>query len=162
MTDAERELERARALAEVMKREAEKAQSEKGGGGADGGFIGKYVSLGIATLAFFYIFFASPPWLDPQPIEPPSAEAEGAALRFTMYIQAQKIEMYRQENGRLPETLEEAGPTKPGISYVRRGTEGYELIGESDQAIIQYSSNQSLQEFLGDAEDFVLDNQGAD
>lgn len=88
------------------------------------------------------------------PPEQPVAEEE-ASLRFTMYLQAQRIKAFRDEQGRLPETLDEAGPPLPGMEYTRLNTDLYQLTGATDRLTLTYRSDLPLEDFLGSGAEVV-------
>ena len=91
--------------------------------------------------------------LDPPPPQPIAQEE--AALRFTMYVQAQRIKAFRQEQGRLPETLEEAGPPLPGMSYIVLQNDLYQLTGSTERLTLTYRSDLPLDDFLGSGADVI-------
>lgn len=88
------------------------------------------------------------------PTPQPVAEEE-AALRFAIYVQAQRIELYRREAGRLPETLEEAGPPLEGMSYLRLSRDLYQLTGSTARVTLTYRSDLPLDAFVGSGADVV-------
>lgn len=109
------------------------------------------INLGVFAV---YLLIAGPQWVVIDPIEgPPQAErVEG--LRLAMFLQAQRIEAYRQENGRLPESLEEIGASTPeGVEYVLQGSSQYQLIGNAGETDLIYDSTQSAAEWVGSAEE---------
>lgn len=116
---------------------------------------------GVLTLAVIiatYVWFLPPAWVRGTP-PPPAATAaeESSALRLTMYVQAQRIEQFRIDHGRIPYNLGEAGPAFSGMEYIRLTDTNYRLNGRSELATLSLSSGgQSLHEFLGDGE-MVLD-----
>lgn len=116
---------------------------------------------GILTLSLViavYVWFFPPAWVQGNPPPPvPTAAQEASALRMTMYVQAQRIEQFRLDNGRIPYNLGEAGQAFDGMEYIRLTDSNYRLHGRSEQAMLSLSSGgQSLHDFLGDG-DSVLD-----
>jgi hypothetical protein len=91
--------------------------------------------------------------MDPPPPQP--IEQEEAALRFTMYLQVQRIRGFQQEQGRVPATLEEAGPPLPAMEYHRLGANLYQLNGVTDRLRLTYRSDLPLDEFVGTGADVV-------
>lgn len=73
---------------------------------------------------------------------------EAGSLRLNLFLQAEKIEAYREERGRLPWVLSEAGPPFPGIEYHRKDNRSYELDGASDRVRLRYESDISPLEFV--------------
>jgi hypothetical protein len=111
------------------------------------------VSLPLAGAFSFYRWFGNPAWVTPTVPDPVTAEAAESGLRVGMYFQAQKIENFRQENGRLPDSLEEMGSAPPEMSYQRIDAQTYQLIGQSRGVTLTFNSDQAIQQFVGDAMD---------
>jgi hypothetical protein len=95
-----------------------------------------------------YLTLNPPNWIQPPPAPAPTGAEREASDRFAIYLQAQRIEQYRNITGRLPSTMEEAGEPMPGIRYEVLGDGVYALTSSRDQAI-RYSSRDSLGTFLG-------------
>lgn len=152
--------ERARALAAVLR--DQKRRTERGPVPAPSArnqrarVLTFVVSLGLA----FYVWFGSPSWAQPYvPPAPTPVEVE-AGLRMAIYLQIQRIEVFREENGRLPLSLDEAGNRLPGVRYEQITGDVYRLRGRTDDLRITYISAQSPHEFLGDAYRIVLPEPG--
>jgi hypothetical protein len=63
-------------------------------------------------------------------------------------MQAQKIESFRVENGRLPRDLAEAGVDAPDLDYTVQGDTEYVLYTEVGEQPVSFSSaQQSLAEW---------------
>lgn len=104
------------------------------------------LGLMLSVLAGF-LLVAPPAWVVVNPIAPPADEEVLQDRRAAVYLNASRIEGYRMTNGRLPQTLAEAGIDVEGLDYTLRGA-GYVLItsvGERD--IVFDSSRESLQEW---------------
>jgi hypothetical protein len=104
--------------------------------------------LGIALAITAYLSLKPPAWVKPHSIPPPTPAERTAGDRFAIYLQAQRIEAFRNNRGRLPSTMDEAGEAMPGIRYELLGNGTYALTSERDQTI-RYSSRDSLGTFLG-------------
>lgn len=109
------------------------------------------ISLPLLATFSFYLWFATPAWVTPTQPDPVSLEDAAAGLRVAMYFQAQRIEQFRQENGRLPDTLAETGAAPPEMSYERLDARTYRLSGQSRGSELTYVSNEPLAVFVGDA-----------
>jgi len=146
------ERERARVLADVLRDDEERA---------DGARLAEERRLRrrrirrgalVATwVGVAYVWIATPSWLTVQPPREPTVEEEATALRVNVFLQTQAIESYRNQRGRLPYVLQEAGPPFRGMEYRRRDSRSYELQGRSDLVTLRYSSEQSPFSFVGDA-----------
>lgn len=112
-------------------------------------------------LVFALLIIAGWLWLMPpeplrmNPPDPQPVAQEEAALRFAMYLQAQRILAYRQEAGRLPLTLETAGPPLPGMEYTLLQDGLYQLTGSTDRLTLTYRSDLPLDTFVGTGADIV-------
>jgi|SRR5690606_54484 len=99
------------------------------------------INLGVLAV---YLLIAPPAWVILDPIDPPAAEAQIVGLRTAIFLQAAQVEAYRQENGRLPERLEDAGVVAGvaavGVEYFPRGGNGYQLVGTLAGETIVYDS----------------------
>ena len=112
------------------------------------------VAVLLVITAWLWIFPPAFLRLDPPPPQP--IEQEEAALRFTMYVQAQRIKAFREESGRLPGSLEEAGQPLPDMRYTVLQPDLYQLTGSTDRVTLTYRSDLPLEEFVGSGAD-VLD-----
>ena len=118
--------------------------------------LGSPYTVTLAVVLFAYVFFFPPAWLaPPEPPPPIPPQQVDQALRFTLYVQAQKVEWYRSETGHLPDSLDEAGRVRVSNDYPRRGQDAFELAAEDRGRVLVYSSEVPAQEFLGDAADFL-------
>lgn len=104
--------------------------------------------LGVALVVAVYVALYTPAWIKPEPVPPPTPAEREAGDRFAIYLQAQRIEHFRNTTGRLPSTMEEAGEPMPGIRYELLSDGGYALTSDRDQGI-RYTSRDSLGAFLG-------------
>lgn len=152
------ERERARALAEVLRDQAERADTvrrieerrlrrarvRRG-------------TLMVTWAVVAYVWLATPAWLTVQPPQVPTAAEEALSLRVHVFLQSQAIEAYRLRSGRLPYVLQEAGPPFRGMEYQRFDSRTYELRGRTDRVLLRYNSGQPAMDFVGDAADVLVD-----
>lgn len=85
------------------------------------------VGINLAVLAV-YLLLAPPAWVVVNPIEGPDPAVQVDGFKVALYFQAQAIEQYRVNNGRLPTTLAESGRAYEGVEYVRQGSDQYQLV----------------------------------
>jgi len=149
------EEERARALAEVLRHQAEHARARRLAVKPPRPFLYRFVPFALSTALAIYVWFGSPAWLQPDPIPEPTLQEERSTLRLVMFLQAQRIELYRRTTGRLPAFLEEAGPPLPGIVYRRLDARTYRLYGHTRRQGLVYTSTEPLTEFLDTGEDLL-------
>lgn len=114
-----------------------------------------WVVLGLALAGLIAAVLLRPPWLGlgVQLQEPPAVRE--ASLRLAVALEAQRVMRYQRENGRLPATLDEAGPVLTGVSYqpLREGI--YEMSATDGEIAVLYRSTTSLREFVGNSSDIV-------
>jgi len=103
------------------------------------------LGVNLAVLAV-YLLIAPPSWVTVNPVEPPDLARQSDDLKAAMWFQAQQIEAYKIQNGRLPATLAESGRVLPGVEYVRDG-DRFRLIGTVGDAPVIYDSAASNTEF---------------
>ena len=141
--------DRYEALLEVL--ETQKAQaardrareSARGTGRRSGPVL--LVGVLLAIAAWLWLFPPAALRVEPPPPQP-IAEAE-TVLRHVMYLQARRIEAFRNETGRYPDALEEVGPPLPGMQYTRLQEGLYQLTGSTDRLTLTYRSDLPLDDF---------------
>lgn len=107
------------------------------------------LGVNLAVLAV-YLLLAPPAWVTVNPIEAPDPASQVQGLRVAMYMQAQAIEQYKLDNGRLPATLAESGRSYEGVEYVRQG-EQYQLVAVVGDEPLVYDSAGSNADILAAA-----------
>lgn len=114
---------------------------------------GRQVVFGLLLVFSGYLWLADPAWLEfGRPVPEPTATDIEAPLRLTMYLQVQRIEAFRQRTGRLPITLDEAGPPLDGMEYQETGVGRYRLIGTAGPVSVAYTSVDSPRSLLDRAD----------
>lgn len=111
------------------------------------------VVLGLVAV---WLWVLPPPFLSVNEPAPRSPADEEAALRFAVYVQAQRIQEFRNRSGRLPESLDEVGPPLQDMDYVRLAPGLYQLTGTTGRVRVTYRSDLPLADFVGSGAD-VLD-----
>ncbi len=105
--------------------------------------------LVVVLVVAAWLWILPPAFLRVEPPPPQPIEKEEASLRFVIYAQARRLDAYRQQTGRYPERLEEAGPPLPGMTYARLHADLYQLTGSTDRLTLTYISDLPLENFLG-------------
>jgi hypothetical protein len=131
-------------------REAELAAAEARRHGRGVSRVLMLVCLTIVVFVSAYLYVERPDWIFPTPPQPESFAVREASLRITIATAAQHIERYRQQSGRLPATLAEAGAYGDGIAYQRTAA-GYRIEGESDDVRVTFDSTEPLARFVGNS-----------
>lgn len=144
------EVERARILAAVLRDQAERAESARE-------VVERRTrrsrlrrgALAVVWVAMAWVWLGGHPSLRVQPPPRATVVEEASALRLQMYLQAQRVEAFRQRTGRLPFVLAETGPPPPGLTYERLGGQGYRLEGMAGRVGVRYDSQRPARELLG-------------
>ncbi len=144
--------ERDAVLAAVLREQTEKAHVEAHARKARvrrQGLGFWHLALSIATALALWIWLWPPGVLVVALPGPPPVQEEEATLRLVMYLQAQKIEQYLLDTGRVPLALDDAGPVFRGMEYIRLTNSDYRILGRSGRVTLSYSSVDPLATFLG-------------
>ncbi|MEP6687715.1 MAG: hypothetical protein ABJC36_05150 [Gemmatimonadales bacterium] len=104
----------------------------------------------ILVFVSVYLYVERPEWAFPAPSTPESVAVRQASLRISVANAVQHIERYRQQHGRVPATLEQAGANGAGLSF-QPTTAGYEVTGEGDGARVSFTAGESLTRFIGNS-----------
>ncbi|MFW5947177.1 MAG: hypothetical protein ACOCUW_01685 [Gemmatimonadota bacterium] len=149
--------DRYEALLEVLEREKTRAQEEREWEARTRRQQGRrpYWPLAVLLAVAAWLWLFPPAFLRIEPPPPPSIEQEEQALRLTMYLQVRRIRAFAEETGRLPETLDQAGPPLPGMEYALLQPGLYQLTGVTDRLTLTYRSDLPLRDFAGDAVDLL-------
>ena len=103
----------------------------------------------VLALAAGAVVVVRPAWLGlGQRLEAPPAVRE-ASLRLAVALEAQRVARYQRDYGRLPATLDAAGPIIPGIAYQPSREGVYELAAADGDIAVVYRSTGSLRAFVG-------------
>jgi hypothetical protein len=104
------------------------------------------LGLTLAVLATF-LLIAPPPWVVVNPIAAQEPEDALANAGRAIYVSVSRIEGWRQVNGRLPQTLAEAGVgAVEGLDYSVNGS-SYTLITSVGDRDLIYPSSENLLEW---------------
>jgi hypothetical protein len=82
---------------------------------------------------------------------PENAALQDASLRLGMAMQFQRIDRYRQANGRLPQSLDEVGAPMQGITYERVGADQFVLRGRNGGVSLTLRSTDPVREFVANS-----------
>jgi hypothetical protein len=98
-----------------------------------------------------YLAIMKPTWVFAPRPTPESLALKEASLRIAMANASQRVQRFRQRNGRLPGSLAETGARGGDLVYSRLGASGYRLMGENGLARVTLTSDDSLPDFLGNS-----------
>lgn len=125
--DEARGQEAAEAVAAVLKHAAEKdrvAHTKPARKKQPKWLLPLGINLGVLAV---YLLIAPPPWVVVNPIKGPDMAVQTDMMAAALYMQAQAIDAYRIQNGRLPATLAESGRVTEGIDYLPQGDQ-FQLV----------------------------------
>jgi hypothetical protein len=135
-----------------------KADAEQRGKPADLRRQRKWVLHPVAMLALLVLFgtvgylgAVRPAWLFERGMPPENAALQDASLRLGMAMQYQRIDRYRQANGRLPQSLDEVGAPMQGITYERVGADQFVLRGRNGTVSLTLRSTDPVREFVANS-----------
>ena len=143
-------------VAEVLEAEVEKAILRHGAPvprEGEGGPLA-WISLLILTVISAYLWFSPLGILD-SPIPESPASLMRAGIRMELGLQAMKIDDFHRREGRLPNSLAEAGGPFSRVSYERLDGERYLLSLSGPQGVVIHLSTNPLTGLLGDAADVI-------
>jgi len=149
--------ERARALAEVLRHQEERAKAAQV---AEERRVRRTrVRRGVVTGAWAvaaYVWILSPSWTRVAPPPPPPVAEDGRAVEVNLFLQAQQIRAFQEARGRLPWVLQETGPPLPGMEYRRLDNQHYELEARSRRVRLAWSSEEGVEGLLEDVPAYLL------
>jgi hypothetical protein len=114
-----------------------------------------WIVLAVLTLVSLYLWFGSPPFLATGEVEPIPPGLEEAGHRMEVYLQAVTVLRYRGANGRLPNSLSEAGSPVTRVEYERQNQNTFRVWIQGSDGILEYVSGDSLQALLGRARERI-------
>lgn len=98
----------------------------------------------VLALVAAWFWILPPAMVRPPQAPAPSPERAEAGLRVAVALQADRIEQFRRETGRLPDRVDEAGESLPGVSYTRVDAQTFQLRAAADQTVVVYESGDSM------------------
>lgn len=115
-----------------------------------------WVCAAVVLFVSAYLWVEQPAWVFPNRAAPESMAVKEASLRIAIANAAQHVERFRQRNGRLPATLEDAGAHGDGFAYERvSGGSAWRLIGQNGDVRLTLSSADPLAKFLGNSFEII-------
>lgn len=119
------------------------------------------VWTGVAILAALtgYVLGTQPEWAFPNRGLAESPEVTAASMRLSLVRERQRVETFRQRNGRLPATLAEAGGVATNIELVVEPGDTYVLRAVENGAALELRSTEALDAFLGNSLQLILNRR---
>jgi len=138
------EKERERVIAEVMRDQVRREVLREVAYRPRGASLRLRIAAAVLVAAALVVWFLPIPGFRARiPFPLPPAE-EAARLQLATWVQAQQVEAFRQQRGRLPDVLRELGETLPGMTYERLDAETYRLSGSTERTAFTWLSTDTL------------------
>lgn len=157
--------EAAEAVRQVLQDQAERKARQKEASGRKE----KKRLLPLPLVALFWgaaclvVWVGTPAFLLPEPLPEPSPARMEAGLRMEMLTLVSEINQYRDEIGRVPESLERVAESPPPyIRYSPLPPDTYQLTGVRGEAEIVYQSGSPVEELRGNAREIIQGRIGED
>lgn len=117
---------------------------------------GTALALIVAGWGFIaWLWVSQPAWVfGPRTAPRHDAVSRDAALRLTLWLERGRVDEYQEEHGRLPGTLEDAGPVEEGVTWLRQG-DGYVLSATIDGETLSLADRMDADSFLGNSLDVL-------
>ncbi len=144
----QRAYEIARSITTEQARESLAAQSRPP---VDRGPLLRAFNAALAVSIALLLLVAPPDWLPQSSKDLRSNEQRELGLRLVLAMEAARISAYLDEEGRLPETLAEAGGDPRDVRYVVVDAARFTLSASDGAASATYDSAQPLGALLGGA-----------
>ncbi len=150
------------AVADVLQDQAERAiaRTQAPAPTAAGGGPLVWAALVLLTTLSAYLWIAPPGWLAGPAALPPPLELVEAGRRMEVYLQALNVEDFLEREGRLPNSLAEAGDPFSEVTYQRLDADGYRLTLAWEEDSLSYQSGEPLEGFLGNAVEIIRGREG--
>jgi len=119
------------------------------------------VGGGLAVIALLagYVLGTRPAWIYPTEALAETTEITAASMRLALVRERQRVETFRQVNGRLPVTLAEAGAVSTNVEMLPWRGGGYLLRLANSGVALELRSDEPLEDFLGNSLQLILDRQ---
>lgn len=116
------------------------------------------VGWGLLLLAVLigWLVRTRPEWVFAPPPIVEAPEITAASMRLALVRERQRVHRYREQHGRLPATLAEAGGTIPNIEIAASPDGSYLLRAVEGHAVLELHSSEDIETFLGNSLQVIL------
>jgi len=118
-----------------------------------------WTGLTLAGACAGYVAGVQPDWAFPNKPVAESPELTVASMRLSLVRERQRVEAFRQREGRLPTSLTEAGGTATNIEMVAQPGNGYLLRTVQNGTALELRSSEPLDAFLGNSLQLILNRR---
>ena len=109
------------------------------------------VGMALFTALFIYLLVFSPSWIAPGAVDPIAPTVIDDGLRVSIFLTVRQVEGFREEQGRLPTDLDEAGGGRAGVVYQRLDDATFRISATTRGTELTYLSSEPLDAFVGGA-----------
>jgi hypothetical protein len=150
------DVERAMALAAVMDHAVKVKKESSGPMRPHGESRRKWAIIAMIPMIamMLYSWIARPAFIWGPGVQPLPPARQEANVRFSMFLLAQRIEVFRRKEGGYPSSLSAIGDSLPGVSYARVDSV-YELRAMEGGKPIVYRPDRSADAFLGNSPQII-------
>ncbi|MBI2409136.1 MAG: hypothetical protein HYV19_12625 [Gemmatimonadetes bacterium] len=142
----QRAYEIAQSITTEQAREAQAAQTKAP---VDRGPLLRALNAALAVGVAVFLFAAPPDWLPQGAPDRRTPEQREMGLRVVLAFEAARVNAYREAEGRLPETLAEAGGDTRAVRYTAVDATRFTLSASDGASSLSYDSTEPLDALLG-------------
>ncbi len=142
-------LQRAYEIAQsITTEQARAAQAAETKPPMDWGPIIRATNAALALVIAVWLFLAPPTWLPQATRDVRTAEQRDISARLVLALDAARVTAFRDAEGRLPETISEAGGDPRNVSYTVVDANRFTLTARDGSSTVTYDSAQPLSALL--------------
>ena len=109
----------------------------------------KLVLLLLLVASNLYLWLGNPEWLKFKEPAAPAMEYYQDSWKMAAYLQAQRIEEYRKDTGKVPVKVDDVRYPVHGVDYTRVSDQQYQLAAGKGASRVVYDSSQPLTQWIG-------------
>ncbi len=146
-------LQRAYEIAQsITTEQARAAQAAESAPPIDWGPIIRTANAVLAVAVALWLFISPPIWLPQGAPDHRTVEQRDMSLRLVLALEASRVNAFRDAEGRLPESISEAGGDPRNVAYVIVDPSRFTLTAKDGSASRTYDSAQPLGALLNGSE----------
>jgi len=115
----------------------------------DWGPVIRVANAALAVAVALWLLVAPPDWLPRAERDARTSEQREMSLRLVLALEASRVTAYRDEAGKLPESISDAGGDPRNVTYVIVDASRFTLTAKDGASSLTYDSAQPLAALLG-------------